>query len=342
LIQKTFHHCKQIVSSKYIHLLLGLLALFGISSIITHTSPFAKITENLRRYCYADYEMNMPQFSKYSRESKYYREKYKEQLGLLTNGVFNYNKRDEAQAYFMTNGYLFDSWQENENRSYLLAKIVEKGVHKKEIPEEVSFDYFILGEKRIVLFSEYVKGPGAQAFVSAGEKAIYLYKDSLEPILRWYFESLWITEPKESYHFYGDPLSYSLYRDLQEICEEIFIKRHFMNKRNAQETFVEEGFKVFLPTMLSMGARMVADRNNNFPSDYQYLRACLTGLSLNPNFTMFCILKTESLYAFSPMAQKGWEAFSQRLDLTYPDQITLEQISEMSQDIFKSLEDSPY
>lgn len=33
--------------------------------------------------------------------------------------------------------------------------------------------------------------------------------------------------------------------------------------------------------------------------------------------------------------------FSQRLDLTYPDQITLEQIAEMSQDIFKSLKDSP-
>jgi hypothetical protein len=113
-----------------------------------------------------------------------------------------------------------------------------------------------------------------------------------------------------------------------------------MNKRSAQETFIEEGFKVFLPTMFSMGARMVADRNNNFPSDYQYLRACLTGLSLNPNYTMFYIFKTEKLYTYSSLATKGWKAFSQRLDLTYPDQITLEQISEMSQDIFNSLEDS--
>jgi hypothetical protein len=104
---------------------------------------------------------------------------------------------------------------------------------------------------------------------------------------------------------------------------------------------VEEGFRVFLPTMLSMGARMAADRNNNFPRDYQYLRACLTGLSLNPNYTMFYILKTERLYTYSPMARKGWKAFLQHLDLTYLDKITLDQISETSQDIFKSLEDSP-
>ena len=131
------------------------------------------------------------------------------------------------------------------------------------------------------------------------------------------------------------------YRDLQGICEEIFVKRHYMDKRRARETFVEEGFKVFLPTILSMGVRMAADRNSNFPSDYQYLRACLTGLSLNPNHTMFYILKTGRMYTFSPMARKGWKAFLQRLNLTYPDKITLEQISEMSQDIFKSLEDSP-
>ena len=266
----------------------------------------------------------------------------KQRLDALTNRLFNYNKKEEAQAYFMTNGFLYDSWEENENRSYLLVKIIEKGVYEKGIPDEVRFDYFMLGEKRTGPFSEYGKGLGAQAFVSAGGKAIYLYKDSLEPFLRWYFESLWITEPKESFHFYDDPLSYSLYRDLQGICEEIFIKRHYMNKRSAQETFVEEGFKVFLPTMLSMGARMIADRNNNLPSDYQYLRACLTGLSLNPNHTMFYLLKTERLYTFSPGAKKGWEIFSQRLDLTYPDQITLEQISETSQDIFKNLEDSPW
>jgi hypothetical protein len=86
---------------------------------------------------------------------------------------------------------------------------------------------------------------------------------------------------------------------------------------------------------------MEADRNNNFPSDYQYLRACLTGLSLKPNHTMFCILKIEKVYSFSPIAKKGWKAFSKSLDLSYPDQITLEQISEMSREILENLENSP-
>jgi hypothetical protein len=285
--------------------------------------------------------MQIPYFSHNTREIEFYREKFKEQLDVLTNGVFNYDKKDEAQTYFMTKGFLYDSWEENENRSYLLAKIIERGVHKTEFPDEVRFDYLILGEKKIVPSSEYGKISGPGAFVSAGKKWIYLYKDSLEPLLRWYFESLWTTEPKAPHHFYGDPLSYSLYRDLQGICEDIFIKRHYMNKRGAEETFVKEGFRVFLPTMLSMGVRMAADRNNNLPSDYQYLRACLTGLSLNPNHTMFYILKTERSYTFSPKASKGWNAFSRRLDLNSLDKITLEQISEMSQDIFKSLEDSP-
>ena len=341
MIRKAILQFKQIIFSRYAHLFLGLLALYGISSIITYTTPFDKITENLKRYCYADYAMQMPHFSKNTREIEFYREKFKEQLDALTNRVFHYDKKDEAQTYFMTKGFLYDSWEENENRSYLLAKIIEKGFHEIESPEEVRFDYLILGEKKIVPFSEYRKISVPGAFVSPGKKWIYLYKDSLEPLLRWYFESLWTTEPKAPHHFYGDPLSYSLYRDLQGICEDIFIKRHYMNKRGAEETFVKEGFRVFLPTMLSMGARMATDRNNNFPSDYQYLRACLTGLSLNPNHTMFYILKTKRLHTFSPKARKGWNAFSQRLDLTSLDKITLKQISEMSQDIFMSLEDSP-
>lgn len=329
------------ISSRYAHLFLGLMILFGISSTITHTTPFDKTTENLKKFCYVDYVMKVPLFSENIRELEYYREKYKENLDVLIRGVLDNDKKEEVQAYFMKNGFLYDSWHENEKHSYLLAKIVEKGVHQREAPNEVSFDYLILGEKKIVPFSEYLDGLGARAFVSAGEKAIYLHKDSLEPILRWYFESLWDTEPKESYHFHGDPLSYSLYRDLQGICEGIFIKRHYMDKRRAKETFVEEGFKVFLPCLLSMGARMAADRNNNFPPDDQYLRACLAGLSLNPNHTMYYMLKTAGVNTFSPIARKGWKTFSQRLDLTYPDQITLEQISEMSQDIFRSLEESP-
>ncbi len=329
------------ITSRYAHLFLGLLALYGIFSIVTHTTAFDKITENLKRYCYADYEMKMPQHPQAIREIKYYREKFKERLDGLTKGAFDHDKKDEAQSYFMNYEFLYDSWHENENRSYLLAKIVDKGVTKREIPEEVRFDYLILGEKKIVPFPEYGNGPEARAFVSAGESAIYLHRDSIEPTLRWYFESLWVTQPTQPFQCYGDGLSYSLYRDLQATCEAVFIKGHPKNKRSSQEAFVEEGVKTFLPTMLSMGARMAADRKHKFPSDYQYLRACLTGLSLNPNHTMFYLLKTGRLHTYSPMARKGWNIFLQRLDPTYPDQITLQKISEMSQDILNKLKDSP-
>lgn len=328
------------MASRYVHLFLGLVILFAVSSIITRTTPFDKIAENLKRYCYMDYEIRVSRSSGDSRDLEYYRDKYKEQLDLLSNGMFDDHRKDEAKAYFVKNGFLYEAWEEDEHRSYLLAKIVDRGVHKGATPEEIGFDYFILGKKKIVPFSEYRKGPGPKPFVSAGEKAIYLYRDSLEPLLRWYFQSLWATAPKESSDFHGDPLSYSLYRDLQEICEEIFIKRHYMNKRSAEETFVEEGFKVFLPTLLGMGARMAADRDKHLPSDYQYLRACLAGLSRHPNHTIFCILKMVNLHPHSPLAVKGWKIFLQRLELTYPDEITLQQISEMSQDILNNLEDS--
>jgi hypothetical protein len=323
------------------HLFLGLLALYGISSIITYATPFDKITENLKRYCYADYGMQMPLFSRHASEIEYYREKYKGRLDHLAKGVFRHDKKDEAQAYFMTRGFLYDSWEENANRSYLLARIIEEGVHERVTPMEVRFDYLILGQKKIVPLSEYGGMAGPGAFVSAGGKWIYLHKGSLEPFLRWYFESLWATEPKAPHDFHGDSFSYSLYRDLQGTCEDIFIKRHYMNKGGAEETFVEEGFRAYLPTLLSMGARIAADRDNDLPSDYRYLRACLTGLSLNPNHTMFYLLRAGSMHASSPKARKGWGAFSQRLNLTYPDQITLKQISESSQAILDSLEESP-
>jgi len=341
LTQKTVRQYKEIITSRYAHLFLGLLVLYGIYSIVTHTTSFDKITENLKRYCYADYEMKMPRNPLNIREIKYYREKFKERVDALTKGAFDHDRKDEAQSYFMNYEFLYDSCRENGNPSYLLARIVEKGVTKREIPEEVRFDYFILGEKTIVPFPEYEKGPGARTFVSPGENAIYLYRDSLEPILRWYFESLWITQPKQSYQFYGDALSYSLYRDLQGTCEAMFLKEHPKNRRSAEESFVEEGFKTFLPTMLSMGARMAADRKSKFPSDYQYLRACLTGLSLDPNHTMFYLLKTGTLYTYTPMARKGWNLFLQRLDPTYPDQITLQKISETSQDILNRLKVPP-
>lgn len=316
---------------------MGLLVLYGVSSLITYTSHFEKVVVTLRRYCYADYNVRTSLFPRELLEAEFYREKYEERLSSLAEGIFDYRDKKEVQAFFMSKGFLYDEWQEKNRNSYLLAQVIEKGRRKAEVPEEVSFDYLILGDKNIVSFLEYKKGRRVRIFASAGEKEVYIHKDSLEPLLLWYFESLWVSKPKEPKHFYNDTLTYSLYRDLQDICNHIFIKRSYLNKQNAQGYFVEEAFKVFLPTMLAMGARMAADQDSNFQSDYQYLRACLTGLSLNPNHTMLYLLKTSSLNSYNPSVRKGWKELRQRLDVTFPDEITLDKISKVSQEIFEKV-----
>jgi hypothetical protein len=42
----------------------------------------------------------------------------------------------------------------------------------------------------------------------------------------------------------------------------------------------------------------------------------------------------------NPQVRKGWEDLRKRLETTYPDQITLEQISKVAQEILESLEES--
>ena len=331
---------RTIVASRYAHLFIGLLALYGLSWTITHTSHFEKVMDSLMWYCYADYEVRKPLFPEEVWKVEFYREKYKERLSSLAEGFFDYRDKKEVQDFFMSKGFLYDVWGEKNHNSYILARVIEKGYQKTEFPENVAFDYFILGDKKIVPFPEYENGPWARGFVSAGEKGIYVHRDSLEPLLRWYFESLWITEPRAPEHFYNDPLTYSLYRDLQGVCEDIFIKKLYMTKQHAQDLFTKEGFNVFLPTLLAMGARMAADQDSNFPPDYQYLRACLTGLSLNPNHTMFYMLKTSIPDSNNPRVTKGWKDLRQQLDITYLDQITLEQISKVAQEILERMEES--
>ena len=337
---KVLHFLKQVFSSRFAHLFMGLLVLYGVSSLITYTSHFEKVVDTLERYCYAEYEVRTSLFQGDILEANFYKEKYQERLSSLTEGLLDYRDKKEVRAFFMSKGLLYDVWLERNRHSCLLVQVIEKGNHKAEVPEEVAFDYFILGNKKIVPYHEYEKGESARVFASTGEKSIYIYRDSLEPLLSWYFESLWITQPRESRHFYEDSLTYSLYRDLQGVCEDIFVKRLYLSKQKAKDYFIEEGFKAFLPTMLAMGGRMVADQDSNFSSDYQYLRACLTGLSLNPNHTMFYLLKTSSPNSYNPLVRKGWEDLRRRLDVTYPDEITLDQISKAAQDILKRLEDS--
>ena len=346
MFQKVRKILRKIIPSKHAHLCCGLFAFYGISLLITHTSHFEKIVYGLKGYCYSDYEVRNSLFSEERMEAEFYREKYKERLSSLAENYFNYRDKKEVQTFFMSKGLLYDECWEKSRNSYLLAQVIEKGRRKAEVPEEVIFDYLILGDKKIVPFSEYKEGQWARVFVSAGERAAYIHKDSIDYLLSWYFDSLWESDTRSPKGFYiewrgrKDPLTYSLYRDLREICEDIFEKRLYRNKKEAKQYFMEEGFKVFLPTMLAMGARMVADQTSNLRPDYQYLRACLTGLSLNPNHTMFYLLKTSSPNSYNPLVRKGWEDLRHQLDITYPDQITLDQISKVAKDILKKLEDS--
>jgi hypothetical protein len=346
MFQKVRKILSKIIPSKHAHLCFGLFALYGISLLITQTSHFEKIVDGLKGYCYSDYKVRNSLLSEERMEGEFYREKYEERLSSLADGFFDYRDKKGVQAFFMSKGLLYDEWQEKNQNSYLLAQVIEKGRRKAEVPEEVIFDYLILGKKKIIPFSEYDEGREGRVFVSAGERVAYIHRDSIDYHLRWYFDSLWESDTRTPRGFYTewkgrkDPLTYFLYRDLQEICEYIFQKRPYGNKKEAKQYFVEEGMKIYLPTMLTMGARMAADQDSNFQSAHRYLRACLTGLSLNPNHTMFYILKTSSLNSYNPLVRKGWEELRQRVDVTFPDEITLDKISKVSQEIFEKVKNS--
>lgn len=340
------HLLRSICGSRYAHLCLGLIALYAFSSIVTYTSHLEKVTDILKKYCYSDYMVRTSLFSRDIMEAEYFKEKYRERLSSLGKGYFDYRNKKEIQNFFIKKGLLYDVWEEKKRVSYLLAPILDKGEHRVEIPEKVIFNYFILGDKKIVPFFEYIDGRSGRRFVSVGEKVVYIHRDSIDYLLRWYFDSLWQSDTRTVKGFYNewkgikDPLTYFLYRDLKEICEDIFWRRIYRNKGEAKAYFIREGFKVFLPTMFVMGGRMIADQDFNFRSDYKYLRACLTGLHLAPNFTMFYLLKKESLDSFDPLVKRGWKTFGQELSFNDPEEITLDKISKISGQIFEKIKNS--
>ncbi|HUL20302.1 MAG TPA: hypothetical protein VLZ10_02530 [Thermodesulfobacteriota bacterium] len=340
MIQRVMERIKIMVGSRYAHLGLALFALYGVSWFITHTSRFEKVMDTFKWYCYADYEARTSMNSREVREAEFYREKYREKFVSLAKGSFDYRDKKETQAFFLSKGFLYDVWDEKSHPSYLLARVIEKGRHKAEIPEEVAFDYFILGDKKVAPFPEYKKGDWTRDFVSAGEKKIYIHGDSLEPLLRGYFGILWNTQPREPNTFYNDALTHSLYRDLEGICEDLFVKRLYTKKQRARDYFMKEGFHIFLPTLFAMGARMAADLDSNLPPDDQYLRACLTGLSSNPNHTMAYLLKVSRPESHHPRVMKGWGDFRRRLNLTHPDRTTLVHISKAARETLDGLEAS--
>ena len=89
---------RTIIASRYAHLCIGLLVLYGVSWAVTHTSHFEKVMNALRWYCYADYESRISWNSKERGEAVFYREKYKERLISLAEGYFDYQDKKEMVA----------------------------------------------------------------------------------------------------------------------------------------------------------------------------------------------------------------------------------------------------
>jgi hypothetical protein len=252
----------------------------------------------------------------------------------------------------MSKGYVYEAADKGKRfRSYLLAPVVYKGIHTTEVPQHVSFYYYILDYKEIPTFLEYLDEENTSClFVSAVSKVIYahpeiyIHRDSLVPILKRYFEFLWEKQPKKPEDFYigtnfypyKDIETYYLYLDLQSICEDIFIKRLYRKKKEAQNYFVNEGFKMFLPTLLGMGARMAADQDLELSSGYRYLRALFTGLSLEPNYTMFYL--SRQYHHYDRPINKMMEEFKGRIGVSDPDSVTLDKISQAAQETLRRLE----
>jgi hypothetical protein len=150
---------------------------------------------------------------------------------------------------------------------------------------------------------------------------------------------LWKTKPRQpgAFCIHGKAITKFLYHDLQPVCEDIFVKKLIRDKKTAQKYFIEEGFRVFLPTMLAMGARMAADQGSVFRPGERYLRALFTGLSLQPNYTMFYLSKH---YHHSPATLKFLDEFRKRIDMTDPGEITLDQISRVAQEFLEKMDES--
>lgn len=332
--------------SRYVHLSLGLLVLYGVSWILTCTTQFEKILDSLSRYCYADYMVTGMKSREHVDRGSCYRNRYEERLNSLTSGLFDWNDEDQAKEFFISKDYVYEVTDEGKRfRSYLLAPIIGKGTHTTEIPQHVTFHYYMLGYKEIPTFLEYLdEKNGACLFVSAANRVIYahtevyIHMDSLTPILRKCFETLWeeqLTRP-EDFQMIGDSLTRFLCRDLKDHCEEVFIKRLYKDKETAKKHFEKEGFKVFWPALLAMGARMAADQELQLQPGYRYLRALFTGLSLEPNYTMFYL--SRQYHHYDPSINKIMDEFKGRCGGNDPSGMTLQNISQAAQEMLKKLE----
>ena len=286
---------KKLFFSRYLHLGLAILTLYGVTWYITYTTEFEKIINRLRRCCYAEYEVRASKTSMMRLKAEFVKEQFAGQFRSFSADLFDCRNEEQMQAYFASWNFFYDVSKTDEGNSYLLAPIISSGQHEMQIPETVAFRYVILGEEKIMPFSVYAESPWTSVFVSEKNGTVYIHTAMLDAFLRWYFAILWRLKPRTQKDFDIDRATHYLYLDLPTVCREVFIERQFYDEEVSREYFLEKAFQSFMPTIFAMGARMMADKEVSFSARYKYERAYLTGLAVHPQYTLFNYLATFGL-----------------------------------------------
>jgi hypothetical protein len=329
---------KKIFSSRYLHLGLAILTLYGVTWYITYTTEFEKIMNRFRRYCYADYEVRASKTSMTRLKAEYMRDQFAAQLRSFAADLFDYRNEEQVQEYFLSKNFFYDINKTDEGNSYLLAPIINSGQLEEQIPETVTFRYAILGEEEIMPFSVYQEGPWTSVFISEKNGAVYIHTDTLNALLRWCFAVLWKLQPRTQKDFDINGATHYLYLDLPTVCQEVFIERQFYDEETSREYFLEKATQALLPTMLAMGARMTADKETSFSARYKYERAYLTGLAVHPQYTLFNYLATYGLC--NTLTRSLAEEVHKQLRIMETQEISVEIISQTAQRILAEREDS--
>ncbi len=329
---------KNFFSSRYLHLSLAILALYGITWYVTYTTDFEKIINRFKRYCYADYEVRAAKTSMMRLTTEFARDQFAEQLRSFSANLFDYRNEEQVQAYFSARNFFYDISKTDGGNSYLLAPITSSGQHEEQIPETVAFRYAILGEEEIMPFSVYQEGPWTSVFVSEKNGTVYIHTGTLDSLLRWCFAVLWKLQPRSQKDFDIDGATHYLYRDLPAVCQEVFIERQFYDEATSRKYFLEKAFQSLLPTMLAMGARAMADKETSFSARYKYERAYLTGLAVRPQYTLFNYLATYGMC--NTLTRSLAVEVRKQLSMMGAQEIDVEIMSQTAQKILAERQDS--
>jgi hypothetical protein len=275
---------------KYLHLIGLLGALYAIALLVTRTDPWERTLDTLRRYCLSDYVSRNAGTVEKRFEAEFYREEYGRRLDGLTAGVVDRRDGEAMRRWFEERGFGWASWSEGNGRSCVLAPILSTGRLPNPVAGGEPFDWFVLGEKKIVPFLEFARGPKGRVFVTGEEGRAYIHRDSVEPHLLRYFERAWERRGQNAEDLHWDSVSWGIYRDMEEVCKDVFLRRIYRDPAVARRRFVESGFYALLPTLLAMGETLAAPPTDGLTTRERYGRAVLHGLAQVPSHTLFQLL----------------------------------------------------